>query len=158
MSGTGDRPIDGVVFEPRKVLSDERGAVLHHLRADSPLLPRFGEVYVSTILSGRIKAWKKHLRIAQNLSVPVGAVQVVIHDDRPGSPTRGCVVERVLQRSVHGILHIPAGLWYGFRGVAAGESVILNCVAEMHDPAESERLPADTSAIPYRWPAENSSS
>jgi dTDP-4-dehydrorhamnose 3,5-epimerase len=82
-------------------------------------------------------------------------VHVVIYDDRPGSATRGRVDERVLQRSVHGVLHIPAGLWYGFRGVAAGESVILNCVSEMHDPTESERRPTDTPAIPYRWPAEN---
>ena len=108
-----------MVFEPRKVLPDERGAVLHHLRADSPLLPRFGEAYVSTIFAGRVKAWKKHLRVAQNLSVPAGAVHVVIYDDRPGSATAGRVDERVLQRSVHGVLHIPPGLWYGFRGVAA---------------------------------------
>ena len=144
--------IAGVIFEPRRVIGDSRGAVLHHLRADSPLLPQFGEVYVSTVLHGQVKAWKRHLRVAQNLSVPIGRVRCVIFDPRPDSPTRGTLVERLLSRTEHGVLHLPAGLWYGFQGDAAGESLILNCVAEMHDPDESDRLPSDSSEIPYRWP------
>jgi dTDP-4-dehydrorhamnose 3,5-epimerase len=144
--------IDGVIFESRKVIGDARGAVLHHLRADSPLLPQFGEVYASTILAGNVKAWKRHHRVAQNLSVPLGCIRCVIFDARPASPTRGTLVERLLSRTDHGVLHLPAGLWYGFFGEAPGESVILNCVAEIHDPAESDRLPPDSPEIPYRWP------
>lgn len=148
--------IAGLIFEPRQVISDHRGAVLHHLRADSPLLPRFGEVYASTVLPGQVKAWKRHHRVAQNLSVPLGRVRCVIFDSRPDSPTQGHLVERLLSRVEHGLLHLPAGLWYGFQGDAPGESLILNCVTEIHDPAESDRLPADTTEIPYRWPAATS--
>lgn len=145
--------IEGVIFEPRRVIADHRGAVLHHLRSDSPLLPQFGEVYVSTVLAGQVKAWKRHHRVAQNLSVPLGRVRCVIYDDRPASPTRGRVAAHLLSREQHGLLHLPAGLWYGFLGEAPGESVIVNCVAEIHDPAESDRLPADAAEIPYTWPA-----
>lgn len=146
-------PISGVLFEPRRVIADSRGSVLHYLRADSPLLPRFGEVYASTVLAGQVKAWKRHQRVAQNLSVPLGRVRCVIFDARPESPTRGRLIERVLSRTEHGLLHLPPGLWYGFLGEAPGESVILNCVAEIHDPGESDRLPPDSPEIPYRWPA-----
>lgn len=152
MNTTDGNVIAGLVFEPRKVIGDSRGAVLHHLRADSPLLPRFGEVYASTVLFGQVKAWKRHHRVAQNLSVPLGRVRCVVFDSRPGSPTQGRLVERLLSRAEHGVLHLPAGLWYGFQGDVPGESVILNCVTEIHDPGESDRLPADTVEIPYRWP------
>lgn len=157
MSQTSAIGIAGLVFEPRLILADDRGAVLHHLRADSALLPAFGEVYVSTILPGCVKAWKRHHRVAQNLSVPLGRVRCVIYDARPGSLSRGRVEERLLSRASHGVLHLPAGLWYGFQGAAESESVILNCVSEIHDPAESDRLPADTPEIPYRWPAPSAS-
>jgi dTDP-4-dehydrorhamnose 3,5-epimerase len=145
--------IDGLLFEPRKVIADSRGAVLHHLRADSPFLPRFGEVYASTIFAGQVKAWKRHHHVAQNLSVPLGCVRCVVFDARPTSPTRGTLLERLLSRADHGVLHLPAGLWYGFQGDAPGESLILNCVSEIHDPAESDRLQSDSPEIPYRWPA-----
>jgi len=144
-------PIQGLQFEPRRVIADDRGAVIHHLRGDSPLLPSFGEVYASTIHQGAIKAWKKHLRVAQNLSVPIGAVRVVVHDNRPDSTSSDSTMEFVLNRQNHGILHIPAGLWYGFQGMGAGESLTLNCVSDIHDPAESVRLPEDSGEIPYHW-------
>lgn len=144
--------IADLIFSPRRVIADERGAVLHHLRADSPLLPAFGEVYVSLIRSRAVKAWKRHHRVAQNLSVPLGAVRLVVFDGRPGSASFGALHEFRLSPEHHGILHVPAGLWYGFQGLAEGESVILNCVTEMHDPAESDRLPADHPSLPFIWP------
>ncbi|MFI5335181.1 MAG: cupin domain-containing protein [Opitutales bacterium] len=147
--------LTGLLFEPRKVIADERGRVLHYLRTGSPLLPRFGEVYVSTILPGAVKAWKRHHRVAQNLIVPAGCIRFVAYDDRPESATRGRIQELRLDTLTHGILHVPAGLWYGFQGLAPGESVIVNCISEIHDPAESDRLPEQSSQIPYQWPVPN---
>ncbi len=153
MSSPQPLAIAGIVFEPRAVLGDHRGAVLHHLRAGTPYLPTFGELYHSTVLHGVVKAWKRHQRVAQNLTVPVGRVRFVAYDDRPDSPTRGVVLERFLERAQHGLLHVPAGIWYGFRGEAPGESLLVNCVSEPHDPTETDRLPENAAEIPYRWPS-----
>ena len=143
--------VAGVWFEPKRIIADARGSVMHHLRSDSPSFAAFGEVYSSTIFQGSVKAWKKHRRVSQNIVVPVGSVRFVIFDDRVDSPSRGELYEITIGRERYGLLHIPPGVWYGFQGVAQGESVLVNCVDEPHDPAESERLPEDSVAIPHRW-------
>ncbi len=140
-----------MIFEPRAVLGDHRGAVLHHLRADSPYLPQFGEIYMSTVLQGVVKAWKRHHHVAQNITVPIGRIRFVAYDPRPASSTHGVVLERILERQTHGLLHIPAGIWYGFRGETLGESLIVNCIGVPHDPTESDRLPEDSKDVPYSW-------
>ena len=43
--------IDGLEVIPLERIADERGAVLHMLRNDSPRFERFGELYFSMVLS-----------------------------------------------------------------------------------------------------------
>ena len=42
--------IEGVQISPLKIISDERGSVMHMLRSDSQVFKKFGEIYFSTIL------------------------------------------------------------------------------------------------------------
>lgn len=145
-------PIHGVGVHPLKVLADERGALLHMLRHDSPLFDRFGEVYFSEVNPGTVKAWKRHVRMTQRLAVPVGRVKFVLYDDRADSPTKGRVNVWILGRpSAYRLLIIPPGIWYGFQGVDSRPSLIANCADLPHDPAEMEQLKPDTGMIPYRW-------
>ena len=57
--------IEGVVVQQLKQIADDRGAVLHMLRCDSPLFENFGEVYFSEINPEIIKAWKLHKKLTQ---------------------------------------------------------------------------------------------
>ena len=41
-----------------KKIGDERGSVMHMMRADSPWFSRFGEIYFSTVKSKVVKAWR----------------------------------------------------------------------------------------------------
>src|SRR5437868_4298621 len=41
--------IEGVVVSPRRVIADDRGKVMHHLKATDPEFVKFGEIYFSTI-------------------------------------------------------------------------------------------------------------
>ena len=152
MTDSQQTPIHGVGVHPLKVLADERGALLHMLRRDSPLFERFGEVYFSEVNPGIIKAWKRHTRMTQRLAVPVGRVKFVLYDDRADSPTKGRVNVWILGRpSAYRLLIIPPGIWYGFQGVDSRPSLIANCADLPHDPAEMEQLKPDTGMIPYRW-------
>lgn len=145
-------PIDGVALYPLKEIGDERGAVLHMLRADLPGFRGFGEVYFSEVRPGVVKAWKRHARMTQRLAVPVGRVKFVIYDAREGSPTRGALAEHVVGRpNAYRLLVIPPGVWYGFQGIAAGPSLIANCTDLPHDPAESESRPANDGPVAYAW-------
>lgn len=143
--------IAGVEVTPKRIIADERGAVMHMLRAEQPQFVGFGEVYFSTVHPGAVKAWKVHTRMTMNLTVPVGCVRFVLFDDRADSPTRGEVQEVVLSPERHALLTVPPGIWNGFRGEGEITSVIVNCADIAHDPAEALRVESESPSIPYSW-------
>ena len=144
-------PIHGLVVEPLRIIEDERGAVLHMLRDDSPLFTRFGEIYFSEINPGAVKAWKRHRRMTQRLAVPVGRVRFVVYDDRAESPTRGRTARLEIGRpDAYALLVIPPGVWYGWQGIAPHPSMLANCADLRHDPTEAEQA-ATIPAIGDDW-------
>lgn len=142
--------IDGVRHTPLKVIADERGDILHMLRRNDPHFDVFGEVYFSWINPGVAKAWQKHTTTTVNITVPLGAVCVVVFDDRKTSPTCDALHEYHLTPEKHALLTIPPGLWYGYFSVSETPSLIVNCATAPHDSAEQEKLPVENDVIPYR--------
>ena len=62
--------IDGVLVTPLARIADERGTILHMLRADDPHFIGFGEIYFSTVHPGAIKGWHIHREMTLNYAVP----------------------------------------------------------------------------------------
>lgn len=148
----GESILHGVVVQPLKVIPDDRGAVLHMLRESSPSFSRFGEIYFSEVNPGKLKAWKRHLRMTQRFAVPVGRLKFAIYDPRPESPTQGQVMQLELGRpECYLLLLVPPGLWYGFQNAGAAPALLANCADLAHDPTESQALPASAAEIPFRW-------
>ena len=85
--------ISGVTVTPLRRIPDERGMVMHMLRADDAQFSRFGEIYFSLVNPAAVKAWRAHRRATANYAVPVGAIRLVLFDDRTTSPTRGRIIE-----------------------------------------------------------------
>jgi dTDP-4-dehydrorhamnose 3,5-epimerase len=137
--------IEGVTMRPLRQFPDDRGAVLHMLRANDPHFEKFGEVYFSTVRKGAVKAWHRHSGKTVNLAVPIGQVRFVFW------PGHGDAHELLLGRENYRLLTIRPGIWYGFQGMAEGESLLANCATEPFDPNEGESLPPDTDRIPFRW-------
>jgi dTDP-4-dehydrorhamnose 3,5-epimerase len=151
-----DNRIDGFELTELRIIADQRGAVLHMIRADAPQFTKFGELYFSEVLPGSVKAWKRHTRQTQTFAVPAGRIQIVIYDDRPGSGTRGTLQVLELGRpDRYCLLRIPPGLWYGFACLSATPALIANCADLPHDPTESELRPVDDASIPYDWRTKN---
>jgi dTDP-4-dehydrorhamnose 3,5-epimerase len=144
--------IEGVRVTELRQISDERGAVLHMLRADAPEFVRFGECYFSEIEPGAVKAWKCHREQTQNLAAPVGRVLLAIYDDRAGSATRGSLVTLELGRpDAYRRVSIPPGLWYGFAALGSTRALLANCPDLPHTPGESDVKPPDDPTIPFSW-------
>ena len=143
--------LEGVVRLNLKTFSDERGSVLHMLRADSPHFKKFGEIYFSTINPGIIKGWKKHQKVTQLMVVPVGMVKIVLHDSRSDSSTFGQTQSIDFGLENYIMLKIPPQIWYAFKSISSGVSLIANCIDEPHDPLEGQVLPLNTPIIPYKW-------
>ncbi|MEQ8195497.1 MAG: dTDP-4-dehydrorhamnose 3,5-epimerase family protein [Rhodospirillales bacterium] len=143
--------IEGVRITPLKQFADERGKVMHMLRADRPPFEKFGEVYFSTVKPGAVKAWRRHRKMTVNLAVPIGNILLVLFDDRENSPTRGQVQEVMLGAENYALATISPMIWNGFLGVGPEEALIVNCATLPHDPNEAERRNESDPAMPYDW-------
>jgi dTDP-4-dehydrorhamnose 3,5-epimerase len=143
--------INGVAIHPLRQIPDERGKVMHMLRADAPHFDRFGEIYFSVVYPGVIKGWHLHKVITLNYAVIRGAIKLVLFDDREGSPTRGELVELFPGEANYCLVTVPPGIWNGFKGVGTEPAVVANCATHPHDPDEIVRLDPMSPKIPYRW-------
>lgn len=141
--------IDGVVLVPLKIVGDERGRVMHVLRADDPNFKQFGEAYISQIYAGVTKGWKLHTRSTSNMVVPVGMVRFVLYDDREDSSTRGQFQEITIGEDDYQLLIIPPRVHYAWRNTRDTTATVLNCASELWSPDESTNLPLETH--PYPW-------
>jgi dTDP-4-dehydrorhamnose 3,5-epimerase len=143
--------IEGVRVTPLRQIPDERGTVMHMLRADDPHFERFGEIYFSTVYHGAIKGWHLHERMTINYAIPVGAIKLVLFDDRQDSKTQGEVQELFVGDGNYALVTVPPQVWNGFKGIASPYSVVANCATIPHDAAEIIRLDPFSPKIPYNW-------
>jgi dTDP-4-dehydrorhamnose 3,5-epimerase len=145
------QPIDGVLVKPLRQITDERGKVMHMLRADAPEFERFGEIYFSVVYPGAIKAWHLHEEMALNYAVPVGNIKMVLFDDRESSPTRGALMEIFTGPDDYKLIHVPPLVWNGFKGIGTEPSLVANCATAPHRADEIVRMDPHSRTIPYDW-------
>ncbi|MGH9276429.1 MAG: dTDP-4-dehydrorhamnose 3,5-epimerase family protein [Acidimicrobiales bacterium] len=143
--------IEGLTVTPLRRIPDERGAVFHMLREDSPGFERFGEIYFSTVYPGVVKGWHLHREMTLNYAVPIGMIKLVCYDDREGSSTRGNVVETHVGELNYALVTIPPMVWNGFKGAGTEAALVANCSTIPHRPDEIERLDPFDNHIPYAW-------
>ena len=143
--------IAGVIITPLKQITDERGKVMHMMRADSALFRSFGEIYFSTVHPGAIKGWHLHKKMTLNYAVPSGQIKFVLFDDRTDSATRGQVQEIFMGPDNYCLVTVPPLLWNGFKGIGIGTAIVANCTSIPHDSAEIDRMDPFDPFVPYDW-------
>ncbi len=145
--------IQGVQIFPLKKIPDHRGMIMHMLRADDPHFEKFGEIYFSMVYPGIVKGWHLHTQMTLHYAVVVGAIKLVLYDDREDSPTRGKIQEIFMGEDHYCLVKIPPGIWNGFQGLGKEKSIVANCSTLPHDPSEIQRIDPYQNQIPYRWTA-----
>ena len=143
--------IDGVLVKPLKKIPDERGTIMHMLRADSPEFEKFGEIYFSTVYPGAIKGWHIHKEMTLNYAVLEGRIRLALYDERPGSPTFGRLQRFTLGKNNYALVTVPPGIWNGFKGLGAKPALVANCANLPYSPDEISRLDPFDNHIPYSW-------
>lgn len=143
--------IEGVRVLPLQQIADERGKIMHMLRATDPYFQRFGEIYFSVVHPGVVKGWHLHTRMTLNYAVVSGTIKLVLYDDRPDSPTRGEIMELFPGEAQYNLVTIPPGVWNGFKGLGTTDAIVANCSTDPHDPDEIRRMDPTGGAIPYDW-------
>ncbi len=140
----GGMSLDDIIITPLARVATAGGDVLHALKQSDAGYSGFGEAYFSWVEAGSVKAWKRHTRMTMNVVVPVGQVRFVFRLD---AADKFRIEEIGVERYVR--ITVPPGIWFGFQGLAAPQSLVLNLANIPHDPNEVERLAL--SEIKFNW-------
>ena len=147
--------IDGVKVIPLGQIVDERGKIMHMLKATDPHFIEFGEIYFSCAWPGAIKAWHVHRTMTINNAVISGHAKLVMYDLREHSPTKGQLQEVFFGEDNYCLVQMPPGIANGYKAYGDKLVVLANCATEPHDPDEIERLDPFTPEIAYDWSLEH---
>ena len=145
--------IQDIKITKLKIISDDRGKIMHMLRADSEIFKKFGEIYFSTVKPNFVKAWHLHKEATLNYVCIKGKTKLVLFDDRKNSKTFGNYQELILSPSPddYFMVTIPPLIWNGFKGEDQEDSIIANCMTIPHDEKEIVRKEPLDKNFNYNW-------
>jgi len=149
--GAGELMIHDVKIVPLRQIVDERGKIMHMMKATDPHFIKFGEIYFSCSWPGTVKAWHIHQTMTVNNAVLQGRAKLVLCDIRKDSPTHGELQEIFLGEDNYVLVQIPPGIANGYKAYGDKMVILANCATEPHDPAEMLRMEPFTEEIPYNW-------
>jgi dTDP-4-dehydrorhamnose 3,5-epimerase len=143
--------IDGVKIVPLRQIVDERGKIMHMLKATDEHFIGFGEIYFSCAWPGTIKAWHVHTSMTVNNAVISGRAKLVMYDRRPDSRTHGELQEVFLGEDNYVLVQMPPGIANGYKAYGDKMVILANCASEPHRPEEMIRIDPLSAEIPYDW-------
>ena len=139
--------MEPINFYPKRRINLKDGDILHYINSNDKNYCGFGETYFSEIKYNSVKGWKKHNEMTMNLICLLGEVQFIfaLKDDSK----HWVFFEYALQPSNNGVLNVPPGYFFCFKGLGKDYNLISNFSNLHHNEAEITRLPLDS--IPYKW-------
>jgi dTDP-4-dehydrorhamnose 3,5-epimerase len=140
----GSVSLNDIVVTPLARMAVAGGDVLHAMKSTDTGYSGFGEAYFSSVSMDVVKAWKLHSQMTMNIVVPVGRVRFVFYSRE----TDAFRIEEI-GSDRYARLTVPPGIWFGFQGMSAPCSILLNIANIVHDPREVQR--AATSEIKFDW-------
>jgi dTDP-4-dehydrorhamnose 3,5-epimerase len=143
--------IEGVVYTPLRQIADERGKIMHMLRADAPHFQQFGEVYFSVAYPGVVKGWHEHTRQTQNYAVIQGMIKLALYDNREASGTYRELAEIFIGEDNYQLVTIPTGVINGYKVIGTKTAIVANCATLPHAPDEMIRHDPFGDKVPYSW-------
>ncbi|AYB37009.1 MULTISPECIES: dTDP-4-dehydrorhamnose 3,5-epimerase family protein [Brevibacillus] len=145
--------IEGVKVKKLVKFADDRGYFMEVWRDDDLLLERFGQLSASLTYPGVIKAFHYHKKQDDIWFFPVGNAQVVLHDLRDDSPTKGKTDVYYMGENHLISLFIPRGVAHGYRVLGQQPAVITYVTNISYDPKDPDeyRIAHDDKTINFNW-------
>ena len=145
--------ITGVRIKKLKIKPDDRGRLMEIFRSDDDFFKKFGQVYMTTVKPGIVKAWHWHKIQTDNFCCVRGKIRLGLYDARQDSDTFGKTMDITLSLEEPKLVSIPPNVYHGFKGMADEESIVVNTPTEAynHSNPDEERLDACKNDIPFDW-------
>jgi dTDP-4-dehydrorhamnose 3,5-epimerase len=145
--------IDGVHVHPLNTIPDERGRLMEIVRRDHQFFGQFGQVYLTTVYPGVVKAWHYHRIQTDCFTCVRGMIKVALYDDRSGSQTQGIINEFFIGDHNPNLIVIPPGIFHGWKCISEVEAYVINVPSEPYNYSEPDEYREDphNGKIPYDW-------
>ncbi len=108
---------------------------------------------MTTSYPGVIKGWHYHDLQDDNMTVVKGMMKVVLYDGRKDSPTYGEINEFFVGEHNPMLVHIPKGVFHGWKNIGTEEAIVVNTVTEPYNyqKPDEHRVAYNDPSIPYDW-------
>ena len=151
-------PILGVEIKTLRSHGDERGFFREIVRTTEPVFEggTFAQWSHSKMQRNVVKAWHYHHVQTDWWYVPIGAVEVVLFDNRPESKTYKRMMHFNIGDSRFGsdtkelCVRIPPGVLHGLK-VLSDEAHLFYITSVTYSPNEEGRFPYDSPLVPHSW-------
>ncbi|MFH1077935.1 MAG: dTDP-4-dehydrorhamnose 3,5-epimerase family protein [Patescibacteria group bacterium] len=149
--------IDGVAIKKLVRHADDRGFFCEVLKDGEPSAVPVKQTSYTETHPGVIKAFHWHNRQWDSWFVVRGSAQVVLHDLRVASPTKGVTQVIVAGEATPRLISIPPGVAHGYRVLGNERVCLFYHTSEAYDPAhpDEERIPFDDPGIGFDWSTKN---
>ncbi|MGE5329785.1 MAG: dTDP-4-dehydrorhamnose 3,5-epimerase family protein [Deltaproteobacteria bacterium] len=137
--------------------TDDRGFFMEILRDDDNLLKKFGQASASLTYPGVIKAFHYHKKQDDLWFFPSGNAQVVLHDIREDSPTKGETNVLYMGENNPILVYIPVGVAHGYRVLGNAPATIVYFTTESYDAKNPDeyRIDWNDPSIGFDWTTRN---
>lgn len=146
--------IEGVKIKKLVKHCDDRGFFAELVRDDEPeLLSEFGQASWSMSYPGVIKAFHYHEKQDDLWFFPSGNAQVVLHDLRDSSSTKGKTDVYYLGEENPIMLLIPKGVAHGYRVLGEKPATIIYFTTKSYDRKnpDEKRIKWNDPSIGFNW-------
>ena len=131
-----------VITNLKRILHND-GDLIKGLKNSDKKFINFGESYYSWIISGKIKAWRSHKKITNNLVIVNGSINLnIIRED---GISESIIVESLQPQ----LITIFPNTWYGFEAISSCDALIHNITDYEYN--EDEILRMDLDAFEGVW-------
>ncbi len=143
--------IDGVKVVPLQRHADDRGYLTEVLRCDDEYFIKFGQIYISFLRKGVIKAWHKHEKQTDHFYVVKGTSKIGLYDDREGSLTKGQYQTVILgDEGQDALLAIPPLVWHGQMSLSDA-TYLANLPTEPYNRDNPDEIRAEVDEFEDIW-------
>ena len=143
--------IHGVVIKELVTHPDDRGFFREIIRGtDEFFVEGFAQWSHSHMARNVVKAWHFHHQQVDWWYVPIGNIEVALHDLREDSPTHGETMTFRMGVDRPVVVKIPPGVGHGCK-VITENAHLFYITSKTYDPEDEGRYPFDSEKIGHDW-------
>lgn len=149
--------IEGVSIKKISQFHDDRGFFCEVLKLGEESFHEIKQTSYAETYPGVIKAFHWHKKQWDVWCVVKGQAQIVLHDLRENSPTRGQTDVLYAGEKNMIVVAIPMGVAHGYKVLGNSPMGILYHTSEAYDPKnpDEERIAFDDPDIAFDWGTKN---